>query len=192
MDSKITRRSFLKLSGATALGVAVGGLGFNLFPIEAHAEELRKNLKSARESTTICPYCAVGCSAIVHSSSGKVINIEGDPDHPVNMGSLCSKGSSLYQLANNEERLTQVLYRAPYSDKWEYKPWDWALDEIAKKVKATRAATFTTTNDSGQVVNRTTAIASVGSAALDNEECWLYQKFLRGLGLVYVEHQARI
>jgi len=192
MDSKITRRSFLKLSGATALGVAVGGLGFDLFSIEAHAEKLRKNLKSARETTTICPYCAVGCGAIVHASGGKVINIEGDLDHPINTGSLCSKGSSLYQLANNEERLTHVLYRAPYSDKWEYKSWDWALDEIAKKIKATRDATFTTTNDKGQVVNRTTAIASVGSAALDNEECWLYQKFLRGLGLVYIEHQARI
>jgi len=192
MDSKITRRSFLKLSGATALGVAVGGLGFDLFPIEAHAEELRKNLKSAKESTTICPYCAVGCGVIVHASGGKVINIEGDPDHPINMGSLCSKGSSLYQLANNEDRLTHVMYRAPYSDKWEYKSWDWALDEIARKIKATRDATFTANNDKEQVVNRTTAIASVGSAAMDNEECWLYQKFLRGLGLVYIEHQARI
>lgn len=192
MDSKITRRSFLKLSGATALGVAVGGLGFDLLPIEAHAEELRKNLKSAKESTTICPYCAVGCGAIVHQSGGKVINIEGDPDHPINMGSLCSKGSSLYQLANNEDRLTQVMYRAPYSDKWEYKSWDWALDKIASNIKATRDATFTATNEKGQVVNRTTAIASVGSAAMDNEECWLYQKFLRGLGLVYIEHQARI
>jgi len=192
MDSKITRRSFLKLSGATALGVAVGGLGFDLLPIEAHAEELRKNLKSAKESTTICPYCAVGCGAIVHQSGGKVINIEGDPDHPINMGSLCSKGSSLYQLANNEDRLTQVMYRAPYSDKWEYKSWDWALDKIASNIKATRDATFTATNEKGQVVNRTTAIASVGSAAMDNEECWLYQKFLRGLGLTYIEHQARI
>lgn len=192
MDSKITRRSFLKLSGATALGVAVGGLGFNLFPIEAYAEELRKNLKSAKESTTICPYCAVGCGAIVHSNGGKVINIEGDPDHPINMGSLCSKGSSLYQLANNEDRLTHVMYRAPYSDKWEYKSWDWALDKIARNIKATRDATFTAKNDKEQVVNRTTAIASVGSAAMDNEECWLYQKFLRGLGLTYIEHQARI
>ena len=192
MDSKISRRSFLKLSGATALGVAAGGLGFDLLSIEAHAEKLRKNLKSARETTTICPYCAVGCGAIVHSSSGRVINIEGDPDHPINMGSLCSKGSGLYQLANNEERLTHVLYRAPYSDKWEYKSWDWALDKIARNIKATRDATFTATNENGQVVNRTTAIASVGSAAMDNEECWLYQKFLRGLGLVYIEHQARI
>jgi formate dehydrogenase major subunit len=121
-----------------------------------------------------------------------VINIEGDPDHPINLGSLCSKGSALYQLANNDNRITRVMYRAPYSDKWEYKTWDWALNEIAKRVKATRDATFAEKNDKGQVVNRTTQIASVGSAALDNEECWLYQKFLRSVGLVYIEHQARI
>ena len=189
---KITRRTFFKISGTSAAGIALGKLGLDLSPASAYAGDLRKNLKYARESTTICPYCAVGCCAIVHASGGKVINIEGDPDHPINRGSLCSKGSSLYQLANNDNRITRVMYRAPYSDKWEYKTWDWALDEITKRVKATRDATFTEKNDKGQVVNRTTQIASVGSAALDNEECWLYQKLLRSIGLVYVEHQARI
>lgn len=189
---KVTRRTFLKISGTSAIGVAIGKLGFDLSPAHAYAAKLRKNLKYARETTTICPYCAVGCCAIVHASGGKVINIEGDPDHPINRGSLCSKGSSLYQLANNEDRVTRVMYRAPHSDKWEYKSWDWALDEIAKKVKATRDATFTEKNAKGEVVNRTTGIASVGSAAIDNEECWLYQKFLRAAGLVYIEHQARI
>jgi formate dehydrogenase major subunit len=189
---KFTRRTFLKISGTSAIGVAVGKLGFDLSPAHAYAAKLRKNLKYARETTTICPYCAVGCCAIVHASGGKVINIEGDPDHPINRGSLCSKGSSLYQLANNEDRITKVMYRAPHSDKWEYKSWDWALNEIAKKIKATRDATFTEKNAKGEVVNRTTGIASVGSAALDNEECWLYQKFLRATGLVYIEHQARI
>ena len=189
---KITRRTFFKISGATAIGVAIGKLGVDLTPVTAYAVDLRKNLKSARETTTVCPYCAVGCSAIVHASGGKVINIEGDPDHPISGGSLCSKGSALYQLANNENRITTVMYRAPYSDRWEHKTWDWALDEIAKRIKATRDATFTEKNAKGQVVNRTTEIASVGSAALDNEECWLYQKFLRSIGLVYIEHQARI
>ncbi len=189
---KITRRTFFKISGASAIGVAIGKLGLDLSPAHAYAADLRKNLKYARETTTICPYCAVGCCAIVHASGGKVINIEGDPDHPINQGSLCSKGSSLYQLANNDNRVTGVMYRAPYSDKWEHKSWDWALNEIAKRIKATRDATFTEKNDKGEVVNRTTQIASVGSAALDNEECWLYQKFLRSVGLVYIEHQARI
>jgi len=189
---KITRRTFFKISGMSALGITMGKLGLDLSPAYAYADELRKNLKAAKKTTTICPYCAVGCGAIVHASGGKVINIEGDPDHPINLGSLCSKGGSLYQLANNENRITQVMYRAPYSDKWEYKTWDWASDEIAKRIKATRDATFTEKNSKGQVVNRTTAIASVGSSALDNEECWLYQKFLRSAGLVYIEHQARI
>ena len=189
---KITRRTFFKISGVSAIGVTMGKLGFDMTPAHAYAVDLRKNLKSAKETTTICPYCAVGCCAIVHASGGKVINIEGDPDHPINRGSLCSKGSSLYQLANNSDRITKVMYRAPYSDKWEYKTWDWALDRIAQRIKATRDATFTMKNSKGQVVNRTTEIASVGSAALDNEECWLYQKLLRAMGLVYIEHQARI
>ncbi len=189
---KITRRTFLKVSGTSAIGIAMGKLGFDMTPAYAYATDLKKDLKAAKETSTICPYCAVGCCAIVHASGEKVINIEGDPDHPINRGSLCSKGSSLYQLANNDSRITRVMYRAPFSDKWEYKTWDWALDEIAKRVKATRDATFTEKNAAEQVVNRTTGIASVGSAAIDNEECWLYRKFLRAAGLVYIEHQARI
>ncbi len=189
---KVTRRTFFKISGSSAIGIALGKLGFDLSPAYSYASELRKNLKTAKETVTICPYCAVGCGAIVHASGSRVINIEGDPEHPINMGTLCSKGSSLYQLANNENRITEVMYRAPYSDKWEHKTWDWALDEIAKRIKATRDATFAEKNDKVQVVNRTIAIASVGSAAMDNEECWLYQKFLRSIGLVYLEHQARI
>lgn len=189
---RTTRRTFLKLSGASAIGIAMGKLGFDLSPAYSYAADLKKDLKYARETTTICPYCAVGCGAIVHSSGGKVINIEGDTDHPINRGSLCSKGSSLYQLANNDYRITKVMYRAPYSKKWEYKSWDWALDRIAERIKATRDATFTEKNSKGEVVNRTTEMASVGSAAIDNEECWLYQKFLRSLGMVYIEHQARI
>ena len=195
---KITRRTFFKFSGVSAIGVAMGKLGFDLTPAHAYAADLKKNLKSARETTTICPYCAVGCCAIVHASGGKVINIEGYRIwrtydlYRINRGSLCSKGSSLYQLANNADRITKVMYRAPNSDKWEYKTWDWALDKIAQRIKATRDATFAKKNSKGQVVNRTTEIASVGSAALDNEECWLYQKLLRAMGLVYIEHQARI
>lgn len=188
----ITRRNFLKISGITALGASLGTLGFDLKPIQAYAATLRKDLRSAKETTTICPYCAVGCGAIVHNSKGKIINIEGDPDHPINQGSLCSKGSALYQLANNKQRTTKVLYRKPYGTTWEVKSWDWALTEIAKKVKKLRDENFIIKDDKGQVVNRLEALASVGSAAMDNEECWLYQKFLRSLGLVYIEHQARI
>ncbi len=190
---EVTRRKFLQVSGATAAGLAVSGMGFDLKPIAAHAQMLKTQY--AKETISICPYCAVGCGVIVHTSrkgDGRVINIEGDPDHVINQGSLCSKGASLAQLAENESRITEPLYRAPNSNTWQKVSWDWVLTEIAQRIKKTRDASFEKTNAKGQVVNRTTAIASVGSAALDNEECWTYQALLRAMGLVYVEHQARI
>jgi formate dehydrogenase major subunit len=190
---KVTRREFIEISSAAAAGLAVSTLGFDLSPIKAHAQMLKTAY--AKETTTICPYCGVGCGAIVHTSKkgdGRVINIEGDPDHVINRGSLCPKGASLSGLSENENRLLDPMYRAPYSSEWKRVPWEWALDEIASRVKATRDATFEAKNDKGLTVNRTTAIASVGSAAMDNEECWIYQALLRALGLVYVEHQARI
>ena len=130
--------------------------------------------------------------ATSRDADGRVINIEGDPEHVINRGALCSKGASLRQLVENEKRLIQPLYRAPHSDRWQEVSWDWALEQIAQRVKKTRDATFTARNAKGQMVNRTTGIASVGSAAMDNEECWLYQSLLRSLGLVFIEHQARI
>ncbi len=187
------RREFIQVTGAAAAGLAVSGLGFDLKPVKSHAQMLKT--KYAKETTTICCYCAVGCGAIVHTSKrgdGRVINIEGDPDHVINRGSLCSKGSSLKQLVENENRLTKPMYRAPYATEWQEVSWDWALDTIAERVKETRDKTFERTNAKGQNVNRTTQIASVGSAAMDNEECWIYQALLRSIGLVYVEHQARI
>jgi formate dehydrogenase major subunit len=190
---QITRRDFMKISGAAVGGLALGGLGFNLSPVKAHAQTLR--IRWAKETTTICPYCAVGCGIIVHTArdgSGKVINTEGDPDHPINQGTLCAKGAALYQLIVNEDRITKPLYRAPYSDKWKEISWDVALTEIAKRVKRSRDASFTPRNAQGQLVNRTNGIAHVGSAALDNEECWALQAMMRALGLVYIEHQARI
>ena len=190
---KMDRRQFMKISGAATAGLAVSRLGFDLAPVKAHAQMIKT--KYARETTTICCYCAVGCGAIVHTSKrgdGRVINIEGDPDHVINRGSLCAKGASLRQLAENDKRITQPMYRAPYSSEWREVSWDWALSKIADKVKATRDAHFTRKNAKGQIVNRTTAIASVGSAAIDNEECWTLQALMRAMGLVYIEHQARI
>ncbi len=190
---KLNRRDFIKISGATAAGIAVSGLGFDLKPVKAHAGMLKTQY--AKETTTICCYCGVGCGAIVHTSKrgdGRVINIEGDPDHVINQGSLCSKGSALKQLVENKNRLIQPMYRAPNSDKWQAVSWDWALEQIADRVKKTRDEGFEITNAKGQAVNRTTRIASVGSAAMDNEECWIYQALMRALGLVYIEHQARI
>jgi formate dehydrogenase major subunit len=199
----VSRREFLKLSGSSVL---LGSLGASIDPAQAEAEELRT--KGAKETKTICPFCAVGCGIIVQTRDGKVVNTEGDPDHPINEGTLCSKGSSLFQIANNPTRLTKPKYRAPGSSEWKDVEWAWALEEIAKRVKSTRDRTFKKTSPSKVkekqtdgtdalvekefVVNRTDAIAHVGSAALDNEECYLLQKMLRSWGLVYIEHQARI
>jgi len=183
----ITRRSFLKMSGATALA---GGVGVSLQPGAARAQASK--WVHTKETTTICPYCAVGCGIIVQTRDGRIVNSEGDPDHPINEGALCPKGSSLPQLSENTNRLTKPLYRAPFAKEWKEVSWDWALDKIAENVKKSRDDSFMLKNEKGETVNRTDAIASVGSAALDNEECYLYQKFLRGLGLVYIEHQARI
>ncbi len=187
----VSRRNFLVGSGSF-----LGFLGLNLKPALAHAENKAAALKKGRMTSTICPYCACGCSAVVTSEerNGKwvAINVEGDPDHPINEGTLCSKGSSLYQMCNGDSRLSKVLHRKPGSDKFEEVDWSTAAKRIARLIKDTRDASFTETNSQGQAVNRTMAIASLGSAALDNEECWLYQKFLRSLGLVYIEHQARI
>jgi len=191
MAINITRRRFLQVSGATAAGAVVSSLGFDLSPVEVYAQELR--IKGAKETATICCYCSVGCGIIVHTDEkGKVLNTEGDPDHPTSEGGLCAKGMALYQLVTNKDRLTKVLYRAPNSTKWEAKPWDWALNEIAKRIKKSRDASFVEKNDKGQVVNRTNGIAAIGSCHINNEEGWLYQKFLRSLGLVYIEMEARL
>jgi len=187
MYIKLTKRDFLKLSIGS---LVLSSLGINLEPVKAYAKELK--IKDAKETTTICPYCSVGCGIIVYSKGGKVVNTEGDPDHPINEGALCPKGASLYQLANNPTRVLKPLYRAPYSDKWKEISWDWALDRIAKLVKATRDKNFIVKNEKGEIVNRVEAIAHVGSAALDNEECYILQKLMRALGLVYIEHQARL
>ena len=200
---EVSRRNFLKLSGGSLL---LGSMTVNLDPAKAYAQTLR--IKDAKETATICPYCSVGCGIIVHTSGGKVINTEGDPDHPISEGTLCSKGASLFQIINNPARVTKPLYRAPGAGEWKEVEWDWALDEIAKRVKQTRDKTFRATAKSKVkekapdgnerevekdfVVNRTEGIAHVGSAALDNEECYMLQKLLRSWGLVYIEHQARI
>jgi formate dehydrogenase major subunit len=183
----VSRRGFLKISGAA---VAASGIGISLKPVSAYAQPLK--IKYAKQTTTICPYCSVGCGIIVSTQNGKVVNTEGDPDHPISKGSLCSKGGSIYQLSVNKNRLDKPLYRAPYASEWKEVSWEWAIEKIASNVKKSRDESFKITNDKGQTVNRTMGIASVGSAAMDNEECYLYQKFLRGLGLVYIEHQARI
>lgn len=154
-------------------------------------------IKGVKSSTTICPFCAVGCGLVVHTKGGKVVNIEGDPAHPINQGALCSKGSSLFQVANNERRLGKVLYRAPGSDRFEERSWEWAIGAIAKRMKETRDRSFKAReinkkDNKEYLVNRTEGMAFLGGAGLDNEECYLWSKFARAMGVANLEHQARI
>jgi formate dehydrogenase major subunit len=191
---EVTRRGFLALTGALGAGAT---LGLNLAPTKAYASELDKmnRLKAAKQYTTVCCYCSVGCGLIcsVDSLTGKVFNIEGDPEHPISEGSLCAKGAGFFDLTQaNKYRLRKVQYRAPMSDKWEEKDWDWAMNRIARLVKDQRDKTFVTTNAKGEVVNRCETIAHLGSSNIDNEECWLITESVRALGLVYIDHQARV
>jgi len=178
------RRQFLKGTTAATLAGLLGGR-----PSAARAAS--EKLEGAR-TTTICPFCAVGCGMVVTTQDGRVVGIEGDPEHPINRGALCSKGSALAQVAHNERRLTRVAYRAPGSRRWETRSWDWALGRIAGNIKRTRDETFVARDGQGRLVNRTEGIACLGGAALDNEECYAYAKLARALGVVYLEHQARI
>jgi anaerobic selenocysteine-containing dehydrogenase len=183
--SQPTRRQFLKglTTGTVAIGaLSQSGCGPAIPPLKT---------RGATATTTVCPFCGVGCGQVVSTRAGKVINIEGDPGHPISEGTLCSKGASAIQVVNNPRRLQKVLYRPPGGMAWEEKSWDWALERIAARVKETRDKTFQTAVD-GRVVNRTEAIACLGGSALDNEEAYLLVKLMRALGLVYVEHQARL
>lgn len=200
---KLSRREFLKALGLGAAGVSL--LDAAGIPAEASESPIKLGpfkLQYAEETASICPFCACGCGLLVHTRDGKVINIQGDPDHPINEGALCPKGMSVSDLTYvvnrkrnrvpSKQRMTKVLYRAPHSDHWEEKDWDWALAEIAKRVKKTRDATFETVDENGVTVNRTPAIFELGSASIDNEENYLMHKLCRALGLYHIDHHARL
>jgi len=190
---ELSRRDFLKASGAGIggvflLGALNGGVALAA-PIKRIPLKKRHN-----ETPTICPYDASGCGFLVDASpDGKVLNIEGDPDHPINRGAACAKGASMRQLsAENPWRLSKPLYRAPGAIDWVEKDWNWMLDTIAQRIKETRDADFIVRDQNGDLVNRTETIACMGGSALDNEECYLLSKLARTLGIVYLEHHARI
>lgn len=158
------------------------------------SKTLRPRLEEADTvGTSICPYCAVGCAQLVYAKSGKPIQIEGDPRSPVNQGTLCPKGAATLGLLTAPGRLSTVKYRAPYADRWEDRPLDWAMDRIALLTKKMRDDTFVTALADGTSVNHTLAIGSLGGATLDNEENYLLKKlFGGGLGMVWIENQARV
>jgi formate dehydrogenase major subunit len=198
----ITRRQFLRISsGAVGTAVAAELAGLGVDASAARTAALKVPMKTGREVPSVCPYCSVGCGQIVMvDDAGKVIDIQGNPDSPINQGTLCPKGAATFQMVNNERRWTKVKYRAPGSDHWEEKPLGWAMDRIAELTRQTRDANFNEFQEmpdaqGGTVRKRvmnTYAIASLGGATMDNEWNYLQQKLMHALGVVYLENQARI
>lgn len=187
---KCNRREFLKLAGVSVVGLGLGQLGFDLGPVAAYAAGMK--IDGSKEVVTICPFCSVSCHIVAYVKNGKLVSTEGDPDYPINQGALCAKGAALLSMTLNKHRLLKPLYRAPYSDKWEEKSWDWALQEIAKRIKDTRDKDFILKNAKGQTVNRLESMFLLGTSHADNEECSLAHQAMKGLGVVHMDHQARI
>ena len=199
---KFDRRQFLKVSlGAmgTTVAAEVVSLGADTSALQKYAQKVP--IKTGKQVPSLCPYCSVGCGQIVTvSDSGKIIDIQGNPDSPLSEGTLCPKGAATYQLVMNDLRWTKVKYRAPGSDHWEDKPLDWSMNRIAALIKQTRDASFNEHEDmpdgKGSSVRKrvmnTYALASLGGATLSNEWNYAQQKLMHGLGVVSIENQARI
>jgi len=191
----ISRRAFIQ---TTVIGGAgLSAFGFDVGPAYAQAKTLK--IQRTTETRSTCPYCSVSCGVIIHTLGDRaknaipqVIHVEGDPDHPINRGTLCPKGASLQQDIVNERRLLKPEVRRPGSDRWEDISWDQAIDEIAERVKKTRDATFTEKDEKGRTVNRCEGIAFTGGCTDTNEFNYLVVKTMRSLGVVYLENQARV
>jgi formate dehydrogenase major subunit len=190
-----SRRDFFRLS--IAGGAAASVLGFDLAPAYAELRELK--IARASETRSTCPYCAVSCGVIIYTLGDKaknvtaqVIHVEGDPDNPINRGTLCPKGASLEQDIMNERRLLKPQVRRPGATDWADISWDDALNEIAARVKNTRDDTFIEKDASGKTVNRCEGIAFTGGCTDTNEFNYLVVKSMRSLGICYLENQARV
>jgi formate dehydrogenase major subunit len=191
-STSINRRDWLRLTVGGGAGLAVGEL-LDLSTVRAATQNLK--LANVSEFTTSCNFCSCGCGMIAAVRDGKLISMEGDYDHIVNRGSLCVKGISMFATHASPNRLMTPKYRPPGSDRWEEISWEDAVDRIAQKIRKIRDANWIATekvDDKEVPVNRTDAIGFLGGAQNTNEECYLFQKAARLLGLAYVEHQARL
>ena len=189
-----SRRAFFKIGTG---GIVASVLGFDLKPALAQSRELK--IARTTETRSTCPYCSVSCGVIIHTIGDKaknvipqVVHVEGDPEHPINRGTLCPKGSSLMQDILNNRRLVKPQVRRPGSDRWEDIGWDQAIEEVARHVKKARDETFITTDAQGRIVNRCESIAWTGGCTDTNEFNYLAVKTMRSLGLCYIENQARV
>lgn len=199
MNIDLTRRSFLKLTGAGVATTSLTAMGFGQAEaaVAAHVREFK--LATTTETRNICTYCSVACGIIMYSKGdlaagekADLIHIEGDADHPTNRGTLCPKGSALKSYVKSETRLTRPRYRAPGSDRFVDISWDEALDKIARAVKDDRDANLVEKNDQGVTVNRWTSTGFLAASATTNETAWLTYKVVRSLGIVGFDNQARV
>lgn len=193
---ELTRRQILQVGAGGAAVAGFSSLGFDVAVAQATTVKQDLRIAGAKVSRSVCPYCAVGCSLLAYSRSNgngsvELLQIEGDPDSPVNEGTLCPKGASAMELAVSKRRLPGPLYRAPGAREWKRVSWEFVLDKLARNIKAARDRTFVA-RDGDDLVNRTEGIAFAGGAAFSNEEGYLATKLMRGLGLVYLEQQARV
>lgn len=193
----ISRRQFLKVTGASLVGSSIGLLGFS--PNEALAEVREFKLARATETRNTCPYCSVSCGLLMYSLGDKaknakasIFHIEGDPDHPVNRGTLCPKGAGLIDFVHSKTRLTHPEYRPPGAKEWQRISWDEALDKIAKLMKDDRDANFVEKNADGLTVNRWLTTAMLAASASSNETGYLTHKVVRSLGILAFDNQARV
>ena len=189
------RRTFIKTT--VAGGAAVSAFGFELAPVYAQTQALK--IARTTETRSTCPYCSVSCGVIIHTlgdraknAVAQVVHVEGDPDAPINRGTLCPKGASLEQDILNDRRLLKPQVRRPGSDHWEDISWDQAFDEIARKVKDSRDQTFVERDDKGNTVNRCEGIGWIGGCTDTNELNFLAVKTMRAMGVCYFETQARV
>ena len=195
--SQLSRRQFLKVTGTTLVGSSLALMGFS--PGVALAEVREYKLTRATETRNTCPYCSVACGVLMYSlgdraknAASNIFHIEGDPDHPVNRGTLCPKGAALVDFIHSESRLKYPEYRAPGSDKWQRISWDDALDRIAKLMKTDRDANFTAKNADGLTVNRWLTTGMLAASASSNEVGYLTHKVASSLGLLAFDNQARV
>ncbi len=195
--AEITRREFLKVTGVTLAGSSLALLGFT--PERALAEVREFKLERATETRNTCPYCAVACGVLMYSRGDKaknarssIFHIEGDPDHPVNRGTLCPKGASLIDFIHSPSRLMYPEYRPPGASEWQRISWDDALDKIAHLMKADRDANFVAKTADGQTVNRWLTTSMLAASASSNEVGYLTHKVMRPMGMLVFDNQARV
>ena len=192
-----TRRQFFKLSASGIGATSLGALGFS--PSRVLADVRTFKLARTTETRNTCPYCSVGCGVILYSlgdraknAKSEIVHVEGDPDHPVNRGTLCPKGAALLDFVHSPHRLRFPEYRAPGSDKWERVTWEWAIDRIARLMKDDRDRNFVPKNAAGVTVNRWPTVGFLAASASSNETGYITDKVIRALGGVAIDNQARV